>query len=315
MAGTTRQIGPFLVDPELLSTSWDHAFDRKFWKRINRVPDFGDYAYIGCQTLSIYDDFYIFCCDHMDELSERTGDSVGEFTYLLSSIYEIKHDDAPTASDGSYAIPDGSYLPVFGTPECALALSADLGDLSDPCTIVDRKSWPGFEGGSGRLMGDVLLVDIDAGPEECVRALIREDPSYATIRELAPLAFPNLTFCDESWGTLKDIRANERRYAPKIVRCLSALSDHALSIWGDERNPKRWAPAMLRHGVDCSPEKGHTMTVKPRVEERTFTYGGESFTMEWHAKFEHDRGRMYFEVQPGKKRVLIGGFTTHFDTR
>ncbi len=307
----------FLIDPELVVPDDEFIASLDFWDRIDIVPNFTSYSVMGPWTRLLFDVFVERMID-CGSISDVTNNIIDEqkFYALYGRISSISDCVASEVGSSTLAIPDGMYRPLMGQPENQEAIQGDLLETKAHAVIVDHQSWDGFSGGTAWLMNKLLLlVDIEAGPKACARELIRESPCFLMIQDMANMAFPNLTFCDDVWTRSGRIRNYEREFSLKMLDYLSILNDSALNVWSETTLGDERVERMDSLGVRCSPETRETMKKEKRRKERTFHLSGKPILMDWHAKLRHNVGRLYFKVDVDMAKVYIGGVTDHFNTK
>jgi len=135
--------------------------------------------------------------------------------------------------------------------------------------------------------------------------------------QLAPLAFPYLSFVD---GLDRQFRRFSRSYASirrDVTRHLAALNDHWEVAFHGYPTPNEVAQRMRSlANVDMSPESPNTRANRHAWDQRRIVLGGRELYCEWHMKLSPTADRIHFHLgNPAlDKGPIIAIFAEHLDT-
>ena len=135
--------------------------------------------------------------------------------------------------------------------------------------------------------------------------------------DLAPLAFPNLTFVD---GLDRQFRRFSRPYASirrEVTRHLAALNDHWEAAFEGHPAPSEVSQRMRSlAGVEMSPESPNTKANRHAWQQRRVVLGDRELYCDWHMKLSPTADRIHFH--PGQPNIdkgpIIGMFAEHLET-
>jgi hypothetical protein len=144
-----------------------------------------------------------------------------------------------------------------------------------------------------------------------------EEVDERTYMQLAPLAFPHLTFAD---GLDRQFRRFSRPFVSirqDVTRHLAALNDHWEAAFQGYPAPSEVARRMSAlANVDMSPESPNTKANHRAWHQRRIVLGGRELYCEWHMKLLPTVDRIHFH--PGNPAIdrgpIIGIFADHLDT-
>jgi hypothetical protein len=144
-----------------------------------------------------------------------------------------------------------------------------------------------------------------------------ENASERQYMELAPLAFPGLTFAD---GLDRQFRRFSRPYPSirqEVTRHLAALNDHWPAAFQGNPTPDEVARRMRAlANVDASPESPNTRANRSARAQRRILLRGREVYCEWHMKLSPTTDRIHFH--PGDPMIdrgpIVGIFIDHLVT-
>jgi hypothetical protein len=144
-----------------------------------------------------------------------------------------------------------------------------------------------------------------------------EDVDERQYMQLAPLAFPRLTFAD---ALDRQFRRFSRPYASireDVTRHLAALNDNWETAFDGHPPPNEVAQRMRAlANVDISPESPNTKANQRAWNQRRIVLGSRALYCEWHMKLLPTADRIHFH--PGNPTIdqgpIIGIFAEHLDT-
>lgn len=302
-----------LVDPELVLPKEGCELDLDFWDRLVALLELKELAACGPKTKEMLDDFLF---EWYEAACLEVGLSLSgpDIPNLINELFNLSVLPQKSGSWRKAVVDIDSYCPVMGRESNRSTLESDVNSTHVTRVLVYRGAWPAFDEDTIHELASLSIVDFGVGLEACARALLRRWPSYSLISSIAPLAFPQLLFCEETWSHEGRIKRLEREYSDLIVGCLTVLNDYALQFWRNTvtaSQREKLLKSKCKKVWGVGPENNETMKDRKCAKERTFSYDKHKVSMSWHYKFRGRTGRLYFKVDDDNGKIYVGLITDH----
>ena len=210
------------------------------------------------------------------------------------------------------------YSPSFGMPNNVELLIRDMTSIGTDAGLVlatDAAGWA-----EARLSRDCEAcarqrLYLTSQPNEdyaqAWRAeyILTQPTEPTSMSTLSTQLFPRLAFSSSAWSNINTLSGDPRDVTADLLKHLSVLNDHAISIWKESPNARDREQRLGSLGVLSSPESPQTHGSAKAMKAHTFMMGNSSVVCEWHTKLKRHTDRIYFSVQSDV--VFIGAIIDH----
>ncbi|TDU23382.1 hypothetical protein EDF61_10833 [Arthrobacter sp. JUb115] len=237
---------------------------------------------------------------------------------LSSQLFEVDMNDSLGCAISEVV----EYSPLMGDPSnvdhIRRLIHSTQGDeyialLSDAAFWKTEKDVLRCEHGCSESTS-VYLTNLNEfssnSPESFIwRRIILENPEM--LFDYYTEAFPDLMFSKNIFNNISEIPGDKREIESMILGHLEVLNDHVVRIWEESVDTKAREIALNGHAVVASRESPRTHKDKDAMRERKIKISDVEYVCEWHTKLFATAGRIYFYVDSGNARVVVGKIVRH----